>query len=214
MGDILRPGSKELIFGAGGSRVFLEGIETKRGLVDIRTFDEERDSVAALAHITRLAWSSHEGESTEGLGFKQSQQSEQRTRERMAHAVIFLADLDQETVGLCAYYPPKVISGAGPETPPLATQFPQVGTAEWGFMAIDPSAQGAGIPYHFHAAVETLAIEDGVEQIVGRVRRDTEGVHRLYAGMGFEDVGEFQPEGQPYTLVLLSKDMTGQSSVL
>ncbi|MET0779602.1 MAG: GNAT family N-acetyltransferase [Candidatus Saccharimonadales bacterium] len=197
---------KELLTGRSEPRILRRG-ETARGELTIRTFVEGLDVISDLTKIIQRAWGAHE--EVDGPKFKQVRQTDEQTAARVEHAEVLVAELDGMLVGLTAYYPPKDKRGSPPEAPPNAAYFPQDSTAEWGFMAIDPDAQGLGLSWEFYGAVEQLAAEDGVAQMVGRVRQDTPAVHDLYRRMGFEDIGTIPGSTGDYTLILISKGMTG-----
>lgn len=147
----------------------------------------------------------------QGWNFTAVNQSVDVTRERLAGAQGFVAELDGRMVGTVAIRGPKPAGEdyiADPP-PPLYTT---PGTAILSQLAVHPDCRGQGLGERLMDTAEAWAREQGFERIALDTAEPAEALRRRYERRGYAAVGGVRWQGKTYASVLMTKPLACQAS--
>lgn len=159
-----------------------------------------------LTQLTALLHASYASLAAQGWNFTAVDQSVDVTRNRLAGAQGFVAELDGRFVGTVAIRGPKPPGEAyiGDPPPPLYTT---PGTAILSQLAVHPDVRGQGIGERLMDVAETWAREQGFTQIALDTAEPAIALRRRYERRGYVEVGGVRWQGKTYASVLLSKTL-------
>lgn len=154
----------------------------------------------ALADLTALLHRAYAELGAQGLRFTAVDQSEDKTRERIAKGRCFVAELDGVVVGTITYYPP----GANLDS----TWYRRPGVAVFGQFGVDPIHRGKRIGSLLLTHVETIARSEGVTELALDTAEDATALVEMYTRMGFRTVDRDDHIVPTYRSVVMSKPLT------
>jgi len=154
----------------------------------------DADSISALTALLHRAYAEL---GAQGLRFTAVDQSEHKTRARIATGRCFVATLDGAVVGTILYYPPN------PEAP--AEYYRRPGVAVFGQFGVEPAHRGKRIGSAMLAHVEALARADGATELALDTAEDAKALVAMYTKMGFRIVGYDNWIVTNYRSVIMSK---------
>ncbi|MBW8847442.1 MAG: GNAT family N-acetyltransferase [Burkholderiales bacterium] len=162
------------------------------------TADDCMHALTALLHM------SYASLAEQGWNFTAVDQTEQVTRDRLAGAQGFVAELDGRLVGTVAVRGPKPPDEAyiADPPPPLYTT---PGTAILSQLAVHPDCRGLGLGERLMDAAEAWAREQGFAQLALDTAEPAVALRRRYERRGYVTVGGVQWQGKTYASVLMSK---------
>ncbi|CAM3899852.1 GNAT family N-acetyltransferase [Roseateles saccharophilus] len=159
------------------------------------------DSFETLTALLHAAYASL---AAQGWNFTAVDQSVDVTRERLAGAQGFVAELDGRIVGTVAVRGPKPAGEAyiADPPPPLYTT---PGTAILAQLAVHPDCRGLGLGERLMDAAEAWALGQGFAQLALDTAEPAAALRRRYERRGYVTVGAVQWQGKTYASVLMSK---------
>lgn len=158
----------------------------------------------SLDELTRLLHAAYASLAAQGWNFTAVDQSVDVTRDRLAGAQGFVAELDGRLVGTVAVRGPKPAGEAyiADPPPPLYTT---PGTAILSQLAVHPDCRGQGVGERLIDAAEAWAAAQGFAQIALDTAEPAVALRRRYERRGYITVGGVQWQGKTYASVLMSK---------
>lgn len=159
-----------------------------------------------LIGLTALLHISYASLAEQGWNFTAVDQSVDVTRDRLAGAQGFIAELDGRPVGTVAVRGPKPPDEAyiADPPPPLYTT---PGTAILSQLAVHPDCRGLGLGERLIDAAEAWAREQGFAQLALDTAEPAEALRRRYERRGYVTVGGVQWQGKTYASVLMCKPL-------
>ncbi|MEO6277553.1 GNAT family N-acetyltransferase [Roseateles sp.] len=160
-----------------------------------------RDS---LDDLTALLHASYASLAAQGWNFTAVDQSVHVTRDRLAGAQGFVAELGGRLVGTVAVRGPKRADEAyiADPPPPLYTT---PDTAILSQLAVHPDCRGLGVGERLIDAAEAWAREQGFAQLALDTAEPALALRRRYERRGYVAVGGVQWQGKTYASVLMCK---------
>lgn len=160
-----------------------------------------------LTELTGLLHASYASLAAQGWNFTAVDQSVEVTRQRLADAQGFVAELDGRFVGTIAVRGPKPAGEAyiADPPPPLYTT---PGTAILSQLAVHPDCRGLGLGEQLIDAAEVWAREQGFTQLALDTAEPAIALRRRYERRGYAEVGAVQWAGKTYRSVLMLKALT------
>jgi len=157
-----------------------------------------------LQTLTALLHAAYASLAAQGWNFTAVNQSVDVTRDRLAGAQGFVAELDGRLVGTIAIRGPKPAGEAyiADPPPPLYTT---PGTAILSQLAVHPDCRGQGVGERLIDAAEAWAAAQGFAQIALDTAEPATALRRRYERRGYVTVGGVQWQGKTYASVLMSK---------
>lgn len=161
----------------------------------------------SLAELTALLHAAYASLAAQGWNFTAVDQTVDVTRERLAGAQAFVAELDGRLVGTVAVRGPKPLGDTyiGDDTPPLYTT---PGTAILAQLGVHPDCRGLGLGEQLIDAAEAWARAQGFTQIALDTAEPAVALRRRYERRGYQTVGGVQWRGKTYASVLMTKQLT------
>jgi GNAT superfamily N-acetyltransferase len=159
-----------------------------------------------LAELTRLLHAAYASLAAQGWNFTAVDQSVDVTRERLAGAQGFVAELGGRLVGTVAVRGPKPAGEAyiADAPPPLYTT---PGTAILSQLAVHPDCRGQGLGEQLMDAAEAWARGQGFAQLALDTAEPAVALRRRYERRGYATVGGVQWHGKTYASVLMVKPL-------
>ena len=159
-----------------------------------------------LQTLTALLHASYASLAAQGWNFTAVDQPVDVTRDRLAGAQGFIAELDGRPVGTVAVRGPKPAGEAyiADPPPPLYTT---PGTAILSQLAVHPDCRGQGVGERLLDAAEAWAREQGFAQLALDTAEPAEALRRCYERRGYVTVGGVQWQGKTYASVLMTKPL-------
>ena len=161
----------------------------------IRPF-AETDSIAKLTELLHRAYAEL-GE--QRLRFTAVDQSESKTRERVAKGRCFVATIDGVIAGTITYYP----AGANP----VCEWYRRPGIATFGQFGVDPDQRGRRIGSLLLEHVEGVAREDGAHELALDTAEAATALVKMYLKMGYRAVAYDDFIVPAYRSVVMSKTL-------
>ncbi|MFG6486482.1 GNAT family N-acetyltransferase [Roseateles sp. BYS78W] len=160
-----------------------------------------------LNELTALLHTSYASLAAQGWNFTAVDQPVHVTRERLAGAQGFVAELGGRLVGTVAVRGPKPAGEAyiGDPSPPLYTT---PGTAILSQLAVHPDCRGQGVGERLIDAAEAWARAQGFAQIALDTAEPAAALRRRYERRGYITVGGVQWQGKTYASVLMTKALS------
>ena len=161
-------------------------------MVTIRPLSSN-DCMQTLTTLLHLSYASL---AAQGWNFTAVDQSVDVTRERLAGAQGFVAELGGRLVGTVAVRGPKPAGEAyiADPPPPLYTT---AGTAILSQLAVHPDCRGQGLAEQLITAAEAWAQAEGHHQIALDTAEPATALRSRYARRGYTEVGVVQWQGRP-----------------
>jgi GNAT superfamily N-acetyltransferase len=159
-----------------------------------------------LTELTGLLHASYASLAAQGWNFTAVDQPVDVTRDRLAGAQGFVAELDGRLVGTVAIRGPKPAGEAyiADPPPPLYTT---PGTAILSQLAVHPDCRGLGVGERLIDAAEAWAGAQGFAEIALDTAEPATALRRRYERRGYVTVGGVQWHGKTYASVLMSKPL-------
>jgi GNAT superfamily N-acetyltransferase len=159
-----------------------------------------------LLTLTALLHVSYASLAAQGWNFTAVDQPVDVTRDRLAGAQGFVAELDGRLVGTVAVRGPKPPGEAyiADPPPPLYTT---PGTAILSQLAVHPDCRGLGLGERLIDAAETWAREQGFTQLALDTAEPAVALRRRYERRGYVTAGSVQWQGKTYASVLMRKPL-------
>ncbi len=162
------------------------------------------DSVEALTALLHKAYASL---GAQGWNFTAVDQPVDVTRDRLAGAQGFVAELDGRLVGTVAVRGPKPAGETYiADAPPALYTTP--GTAILSQLGVHPDCRGQGVGEQLIDAAEAWAHAQGFSQIALDTAEPATALRRRYERHGYVTVGRMQWQGKTYASVLMAKLLT------
>ncbi|MFG6442386.1 GNAT family N-acetyltransferase [Roseateles sp. LKC17W] len=158
----------------------------------------------SLEELTRLLHAAYASLAAQGWNFTAADQRVEVTRERLAGAQGFVAELAGRIVGTVAVRGPKRVSEAYIADPPPAL-YTTPGTAILSQLAVHPDCRGLGLGERLMDAAEAWARERGFTQLALDTAEPAATLRRRYERRGYVMVGGVQWQGKTYASVLMIK---------
>lgn len=160
----------------------------------------------SLDALTALLHASYASLAARGWNFTAVDQSVDVTRDRLAGAQGFVAELAGRLVGTVAVRGPKPAGETYiADTPPALYTRP--GTAILSQLGVHPDCRGQGVGKQLIDAAEAWALAQGFTQVALDTAKPAEQLQRRYARRGYVPVGEVQWAGKTYGSVLMVKTL-------
>ncbi len=163
--------------------------------VEIRAWSVS-DSIAQLTALLHRAYAEL---GAQGLRFTAVDQSEAKTRERIAKGRCFVAVSDGAVVGTVTYYPP----GANLDS----AWYRRPGVAVFGQFGVDPARRGKRIGTSLLNYVESVARADAATELALDTAEDAVALVEMYARMGFQIVDRDDCIVPAYRSVVMTKKL-------
>lgn len=158
----------------------------------------------SLDALTALLHASYASLAAQGWNFTAVDQSVDVTRDRLAGAQGFVAELDGRLVGTVAVRGPKPAGETYiADAPPALYTTP--GTAILSQLGVHPDCRGQGVGERLIAAAEAWALAQGFTQIALDTAEPAIALRRRYERRGYVTVGAVQWQGKTYASVLMVK---------
>lgn len=159
-----------------------------------------------LTELTALLHASYASLAAQGWNFTAVDQSVDVTRQRLAEAQCFVAELAGCLVGTVAVRGPKpvgeaFIAASADPPPPLYTT---PGTAILSQLAVHPDCRGQGVGEQLMDAAEGWALEQGFSKLALDTAEPAIALRRRYERRGYVAVGSVQWRGKTYASVLMT----------
>ncbi|MGM9485366.1 GNAT family N-acetyltransferase [Roseateles sp. NT4] len=160
-----------------------------------------------LQALTALLHTSYASLAEQGWNFTAVDQSVDVTRERLAGAQGFVAEMGGRFVGTVAVRGPKHAGEAyiADPPPPLYTT---PGTAILSQFAVHPDCRGLGLGEQLMDIAENWAREQGFHQLALDTAEPAAALRARYLRRGYTEVGGVQWQGKTYASVLMCKPLT------
>ena len=160
-----------------------------------------------LQTLTSLLHTSYASLAEQGWNFTAVDQSVDVTRERLAGAQGFVAEMGGRFVGTVAVRGPKPAGETyiADAPPPLYTT---PGTAILSQFAVHPDCRGLGLGEQLMDIAETWAREQGFHQLALDTAEPATALRARYLRRGYTEVGGVQWAGKTYASVLMCKPLT------
>jgi len=159
-----------------------------------------------MTELTALLHLSYASLAEQGWNFTAVDQPVDVTRERLAGAQGFVAELDGRFVGTVAVRGPKPAGEVYIADPPPAL-YTTPGTAILSQLAVHPDCRGQGVGEQLLDAAEAWASEQGFAQLALDTAEPAEALRRRYERRGYVTVGGVQWQGKTYASVLMCKPL-------
>lgn len=162
------------------------------------------DASDCLNELTALLHASYASLAAQGWNFTAVDQPVNVTRDRLAGAQGFVAELNGRLVGTVAVRGPKPAGEAyiADPPPPLYTT---PGTAILSQLAVHPDCRGIGLGERLIDAAEAWARAQGFAQMALDTAEPAAALRRRYERRGYVTVGGVQWQGKTYASVLMAK---------
>jgi GNAT superfamily N-acetyltransferase len=158
----------------------------------------------SLDALTALLHASYASLAAQGWNFTAVDQSVDVTRDRLAGAQGFVAELDGRLVGTVAVRGPKPAGETYiADAPPALYTTP--GTAILSQLGVHPDCRGQGVGERLIDAAEAWALAQGFTQIALDTAEPATALRRRYERRGYVTVGTVQWQGKTYASVLMVK---------
>lgn len=158
----------------------------------------------SLDALTALLHASYAPLAAQGWNFTAVDQSVDVTRDRLAGAQGFVAELDGRLVGTVAVRGPKPAGETYiADAPPALYTTP--GTAILSQLGVHPDCRGQGVGERLIDAAEAWAAAQGFTQIALDTAEPATALRRRYERRGYVTVGAVQWQGKTYASVLMVK---------
>jgi GNAT superfamily N-acetyltransferase len=159
-----------------------------------------------LQTLTTLLHASYASLAAQGWNFTAVDQSVDVTRQRLADAQAFVAEVDGRLVGTVAVRGPKPAGEAyiADPPPPLYTT---PGTAILSQLGVHPDWRGQRLAEGLIDAAEAWAAAQGHHQIALDTAEPAAALRARYARRGYSEVGAVQWQGKTYRSVLMCKPL-------
>lgn len=159
-----------------------------------------------LQALTALLHAAYASLAAQGWNFTAVNQGVDVTRDRLAGAQGFVAELDGRLVGTVAIRGPKPTGEAYAADPPPPL-YTTPGTAILSQLAVHPDCRGQGVGERLIEAAEAWAAAQGFAQIALDTAEPATALRRRYERRGYVTVGGVQWQGKTYASVLMSKPL-------
>ena len=158
----------------------------------------------SLEALTALLHASYASLAAQGWNFTAVDQPVDVTRERLAGAQGFVAELGGRLVGTVAVRGPKPLGETyiADPPPPLYTT---PGTAILSQLAVHPDCRGLGLGEQLIDAAEAWARDQGFAQLALDTAEPAVALRRRYERRGYVATGSVQWMGKTYASVLMCK---------
>jgi len=165
----------------------------------------------SLEDLTRLLHVAYASLAAQGWNFTAVDQSVAVTRDRLAGAQGFVAELDGRLVGTVAVRGPKPAGEAyiADPPPPLYTT---PGTAILPQLAVHPDCRGLGLGERLMDAAEAWAQGQGFAQLALDTAEPAVALRQRYERRGYTTVGGVQWQGKTYASVLMVKTLAPEAA--
>ncbi len=159
-----------------------------------------------LIELTRLLHASYTSLAEQGWNFTAVDQSVDVTRDRLAGAQGFVAELGGRMVGTVAVRGPKPTGEAYIADPPPPL-YSTPGTAILSQLAVHPDCRGLGLGERLMDVAEAWAREQGYVRLALDTAEPATALRRRYERRGYATVGGVQWLGKTYASVLMTKPL-------
>lgn len=157
-----------------------------------------------LQTLTALLHASYASLAAQGWNFTAVDQSVDVTRDRLAGAQGFVAELGGRLVGTVAVRGPKPAGETYiADAPPALYTTP--GTAILSQLAVHPDCRGLGLGEQLMDVAEAWARDQGFDQLALDTAEPAAALRARYARRGYTEVGGVQWQGKTYASVLMCK---------
>ncbi|PTT78602.1 GNAT family N-acetyltransferase [Pelomonas sp. HMWF004] len=159
-----------------------------------------------LTELTQLLHAAYASLAAQGWNFTAVDQPVDVTRDRLAGAQGFVAELDGRLVGTVAVRGPKPAGETYiADAPPALYTMP--GTAILSQLGVHPDCRGQGAGERLIDAAEAWARAQGFTQIALDTAEPAAALRRRYERRGYATVGSVQWQGKTYESVLMCKPL-------
>ncbi|WP_293502104.1 GNAT family N-acetyltransferase [Roseateles sp.] len=158
----------------------------------------------SLEELTRLLHASYASLAAQGWNFTGVDQTVDVTRDRLAGAQGFVAELNGRLVGTVAVRGPKPAGEAYIVDPPPPL-YTTPGTAILSQLAVHPDCRGLGLGEQLMDAAEAWARGQGFAQLALDTAEPAAALRRRYERRGYTAAGGVQWRGKTYASVLMVK---------
>jgi len=159
-----------------------------------------------LTDLTALLHASYASLAAQGWNFTAVDQSVEVTRQRLAEAQCFVAELAGRLVGTVAVRGPKPVGEAYIADPPPAL-YTTPGTAILSQLAVHPDCRRRGVGERLMDAAEGWALGQDFHRVALDTAEPAAALRRRYARRGYTEVGVVQWAGKTYRSVLMLKTL-------
>ncbi len=159
-----------------------------------------------LTELTRLLHASYASLAEQGWNFTAVDQSVDVTRDRLAGAQGFVAELDGRMVGTVTVRGPKPAGEAYIADPPPPL-YSTPGTAILSQLAVHPDCRGLGLGERLMDMAEAWAREQGYVRLALDTAEPATALRRRYERRGYATVGSVQWLSKTYASVLMTKPL-------
>ena len=159
-----------------------------------------------LQTLTALLHASYASLAAQGWNFTAVDQSVDVTRDRLAGAQAFVAEVDGRLVGTVAVRGPKPVGEAYIADPPPSL-YTTPGTAILSQLGVHPDWRGQGLAEQLITTAEDWAHTQGHRQIALDTAEPAAALRARYARRGYTEVGTVQWQGKTYRSVLMCKPL-------
>lgn len=160
-----------------------------------------------LTELTQLLHAAYASLAAQGWNFTAVDQPVDVTRDRLAGAQGFVAELDGRLVGTVAVRGPKLAGETYiADVPPALYATP--GTAILSQLAVHPDWRGRGLAERLIATAEAWAGARGFTQMALDTAEPANALRRRYERRGYATVGSVQWQGKTYASVLMCKPLS------
>ncbi|MFG6430898.1 GNAT family N-acetyltransferase [Roseateles sp. LYH14W] len=159
-----------------------------------------------LTELTALLHVSYASLAAQGWNFTAVDQSVEVTRQRLAEAQGFVAEVDGRLVGTVAVRGPKPAGEAYIADPPPAL-YTTPGTAILSQLAVHPDCRGQGVGEQLMDAAEGWALGQGFSKLALDTAEPAVALRRRYQRRGYVATGRVQWQGKTYASVLMCKPL-------
>lgn len=165
----------------------------------------------SLDDLTQLLHAAYASLAAQGWNFTAADQTVDVTRDRLAGARGFVAELGGRLVGTVAVRGPKPPGEAyiADPPPPLYTT---PGTAILSQLAVHPDCRGQGLGERLMDAAEAWARRQGFAQLALDTAEPAAALRRRYERRGYTTVGGVQWQGKTYASVLMVKPLVPETA--
>lgn len=162
----------------------------------IRTFEHEKDDIIQL---TKLLNSSYRQLANMGFNYLATHQDHHITLQRIEKAICLIALIENRIIGTISYYSPENSYGCH--------WYEKENVAKIGQFGVLPSYQSQGIGNRLLNLVETIALEDNVEELALDTAEGASHLVQYYGNKGYRFIEYTNWDHTNYRSVILSKSL-------